>query len=256
MEGRGMSRAVKVLCLAISVCLAANACFAETIILKSGKSIKGTIREKTAKYVKVDIGDGIIVTYFSDEIERIGSESFGGGAPQLEKKPAVVVMPAPTEEGFLGETEDGITLSLAQLYFKPPAGWRKQANVRHPTGVSFLYYSKNADYSVPLIGVTKDTPGEGVREAIDFSRQVRNEVVRTSPGLTVAEPEATTVAGYPASTFDMANEQKKLRTFWYQFLIDGTIISLQFMASSDSFENDVADFKAFAESMRVVRKKQ
>lgn len=46
--------------------------FAETITLKSGKTIEGKIVEKTDKYIKVDIGVGMPITYFLDEIENIG----------------------------------------------------------------------------------------------------------------------------------------------------------------------------------------
>ena len=257
----------------MSVCLAGNVCFAETIILKSGKKVKGKIIEKTNKYSKMDIADGITITYFSDEIERIEADSPRGEISQGQKDNRLdaaplnqtvnkAVVPSSSKDsssqpkGFLGDKEDSAIFSFAQFYFKPPAGWLKRANVRHQTGVSFLYYTKNPDYAVPMIGVTKDTPGAGIHAPIDFARKVREEILRTAPGITIAEPQATTVAGYPASTFDMQNKQKKLRTYWYQFLIDGNIISLQLMASSDSFEKDFTDFKAFAESMRVVKKKK
>ncbi len=44
--------------------------FAETIVLKSGKTIKGKILEKTDSSIKVDIA-GIPITYYLDEIENI-----------------------------------------------------------------------------------------------------------------------------------------------------------------------------------------
>jgi tetratricopeptide (TPR) repeat protein len=44
--------------------------FAETIILKSGKTIEGKILEKTDKYIKIDL-QGVPLTYFLDEIESI-----------------------------------------------------------------------------------------------------------------------------------------------------------------------------------------
>ncbi|MDD4955678.1 MAG: tetratricopeptide repeat protein [Candidatus Omnitrophica bacterium] len=47
--------------------------FAETIVLKSGKTIEGKILEKTEKSVKVDIS-GIPITYYLDEIQTIDSE--------------------------------------------------------------------------------------------------------------------------------------------------------------------------------------
>ena len=47
--------------------------FAETITLKSGKTIEGKILEKTDKSIKVDI-NGVSVTYYIDEIEGIDKE--------------------------------------------------------------------------------------------------------------------------------------------------------------------------------------
>jgi tetratricopeptide (TPR) repeat protein len=44
--------------------------FAETIILKSGKSVEGKLIEKTDKYIKIDFL-GVPLTYFFDEVESI-----------------------------------------------------------------------------------------------------------------------------------------------------------------------------------------
>ncbi|MEW6008847.1 MAG: hypothetical protein AB1629_04350 [Candidatus Omnitrophota bacterium] len=51
--------------------------FAETIKLKSGKTVEAPIIEKTDKHIRVDIA-GVKVSYFLDEIESIG-----GKDPQL-----------------------------------------------------------------------------------------------------------------------------------------------------------------------------
>lgn len=48
--------------------------FAETIVLKSGKTIDGKILEKTDKNIKVDIS-GIPVTYYLEEIESIDGQA-------------------------------------------------------------------------------------------------------------------------------------------------------------------------------------
>ena len=46
--------------------------FAETVVLKSGKTLQGKIIEKTDKYIKIDIENlGIPLTYFFDDIETI-----------------------------------------------------------------------------------------------------------------------------------------------------------------------------------------
>jgi|GEM_PF-469913 len=45
-------------------------CFAETVVLKSGKTLQGKIVEKTDKYVKIEVA-GVAITYFMDEIKSI-----------------------------------------------------------------------------------------------------------------------------------------------------------------------------------------
>lgn len=46
--------------------------YAEVIILKSGKQIEEKIIERTKDYIKIDIG-GVLITYWTDEIESIDS---------------------------------------------------------------------------------------------------------------------------------------------------------------------------------------
>jgi len=58
-----------ILALAMSFCFQAFV-FAETIVLKSGKSVEGKLIEKTDKYIKIDFM-GVPLTYFFDEIESI-----------------------------------------------------------------------------------------------------------------------------------------------------------------------------------------
>jgi acetyl esterase/lipase len=48
--------------------------FAETLILKSGRTIEGKILEKNDATVKIDVA-GVILSYYSDEIEKISQES-------------------------------------------------------------------------------------------------------------------------------------------------------------------------------------
>lgn len=52
-------------------------CSAETIKLKSGKVVEGKIVEQTADYIKIDTGIGANLTYYKDDIEKIGSSSQG-----------------------------------------------------------------------------------------------------------------------------------------------------------------------------------
>lgn len=56
----------------VNVCLLTFA-FAETIVLKSGKTIEGKIIERAENYIKVDIY-GVPITYYFHEIEKIDGE--------------------------------------------------------------------------------------------------------------------------------------------------------------------------------------
>ena len=58
--------------------------FAETIILKSGKTVEGKLVEKTDKYIKIDF-QGVPITYFFDDVESIN-----GALISAVKQPIVI----------------------------------------------------------------------------------------------------------------------------------------------------------------------
>jgi len=63
---------MKKLSLALIIMLMASVVLAETIELKNGNVIEGTIIERTDEAIKVDTGLGVDVTYYLDEIKYIG----------------------------------------------------------------------------------------------------------------------------------------------------------------------------------------
>ena len=63
----------KVFILALSLLLVSSMVFAETIILKSGKTVEGKIIERTDKYIKIDFY-GVPLTYWLDDIDHIEGE--------------------------------------------------------------------------------------------------------------------------------------------------------------------------------------
>ena len=65
-------------------------CSAETVVLKSGQKVEGTVLEKTDKYIKLDI-DGIPVTYFLDELKASvpsSSSNIPSSPAKNEERPA------------------------------------------------------------------------------------------------------------------------------------------------------------------------
>lgn len=65
---------IKISFLCLAFVLVAASLFADTITLKSGKEIEGTILEKTDDSVKIE-AYGAQTTYFMDEVDKINSES-------------------------------------------------------------------------------------------------------------------------------------------------------------------------------------
>ena len=79
--------------------------FAETIVLKSGKTIEGKMLEKTDKYARVDI-DGVPVTYYLEEILSIENISSNESLPSGSQTTA-------TAQGFSREfTNDTQVLKI------------------------------------------------------------------------------------------------------------------------------------------------
>ena len=80
--------------LSLIFCLSTSIIFAETIVLKSGKTIEGKIIERTDKYIAIDF-DGVSVPYSLEEIESID-----GGPPgpiSSEKAPQVIPEVSPDD---------------------------------------------------------------------------------------------------------------------------------------------------------------
>lgn len=74
--------------------LMTSLCFAETIYLKNGRVIKGTIVQKTDDQITVN-SNGIELTYFADEVERI--EGGAAATPQPLAEPALSEVPKTPE---------------------------------------------------------------------------------------------------------------------------------------------------------------
>lgn len=101
MERKRLLILLLVLCLPVSI-------FAETVVLKSGKTVEGKLIEKTDKYVKIDF-QGVPVTYFVDEIEKVVSDNSFIANEKKDKVNLVIVGDA--------------ALTYASYFFELPADW-------------------------------------------------------------------------------------------------------------------------------------
>jgi len=74
--------------IAFVICLVAIPAFAATIKFKSGKTVTGKIIEETDKYIVVDSGIGVNLTYYRDELESIDKEgkNLEIGSPDLGER--------------------------------------------------------------------------------------------------------------------------------------------------------------------------
>jgi tetratricopeptide (TPR) repeat protein len=61
---------------------------AETIVLKSGKTVEGKLIEKTDKYIKIDF-QGVPLTYFSDEIQSVDGVNIDEAEKRVNIQPAI-----------------------------------------------------------------------------------------------------------------------------------------------------------------------
>ena len=89
-----------ILLLTLSLCFSGSA-FADTVILKSGKTIEGKIVEKTDEYVKIDFM-GVVLTYYIDQIEKVATkdslplsakemtDAENSNSPVLSKQPRII----------------------------------------------------------------------------------------------------------------------------------------------------------------------
>jgi tetratricopeptide (TPR) repeat protein len=104
-KGGEMNKKISaVIILAISLFFCKTS-FAETILLKSGKTVEGAITEKTDKYIKVDYL-GVPLTYYLDEIESIDGNPVTSASQKISpvqpapeyKKPAEITGGSSDEE--------------------------------------------------------------------------------------------------------------------------------------------------------------
>ena len=114
---------------------------AETILLKSGQVVEGTIIARTDEYIKIDPGIGIPVTYYLDEIENAPAAPSAGTpsqpdvamTPALEKMdtfpaPQPPAAPAPETKPQAIRTPSAGTPKETELYeqaLNPPSPFRR-----------------------------------------------------------------------------------------------------------------------------------
>lgn len=132
----------KILIIVSALFLATTLAHAETLILKSGATIEGKITEETNDSIKYDVGDGIIITTYKDEIEKREKTD----EKKLENDNA------PKKEEKKIESADLKTMDDAGKW------------------LAFYYQNKNIGNFIPALKIVLDE--KGVYEDLDHANPV------------------------------------------------------------------------------------
>lgn len=145
--GMNRMRFLKFLIITILFCLHFSAsCSAETIILKSGRTLEGKITEKTDQHVRIDY-KGISLTYYWDEIESI--EEVGGKINDFMPGHSMVQNQFNSAEPENCTVEiEGETYLLALVKYEPPfisppslIASKSQQDLSTPEGTNIAIWS-------------------------------------------------------------------------------------------------------------------
>ena len=139
---------------------------AETIRLKSGQIIEGTVVARTEDSVKINTGVGVPITYYLDEIENIPampqvetSETKITQPAGITSAPSPVDSPAPTP---IAATHSPATAVL-QTHQEPPAPSSASSvisQISHKIEEKFPLYTTTTDASLPPWQAPRLSPDE------------------------------------------------------------------------------------------------
>jgi hypothetical protein len=226
------------ICFLLFFCIVlfcAGKVYAETVYLKSGKSVEGKIVEKTEISTKIDIG-GAAITYFNNEIERIEESS-----------------DLPTPEGELYTNKE------YGFEIRGPKGWFRRAREGGREG-EVIFAKQEEGFGLPILGVTTDIAPAQVKTALDFASLVLpsyEEAINRHQGtFKLVEPITEIEAnGFKGARFIYevsGSGGKAMRSIDCKFIKDNLIVSIQGMAYSEDFETNLKDFKEAINSFKFI----
>jgi len=159
----------KALIASLIILLISSFCFAETIVLKSGKTVEGKILEKTDRYVKIDF-EGIPITYFMDQIDKIEGDNPLAGNVKKKKGSLVIVGDA--------------TLTYASYLFELPTGWMPVINeqiMQYTDQIGFWMGRRMDSETAITVVPTKKQNGQGFSDFINATKQKNINEAGCSP---------------------------------------------------------------------------
>jgi len=226
----------RLICLLVLVIVASSIVSAETIQFKSGKEIEGKIVEKTDKHIKLDIGVGMPITYFLDEIESIQTEEDASSSSSFS-----------SQEGKVYKNEQyGISI-------KCPKGWdMNEVNRRflsRTTLVEFTHPNLTGQPKIKLAIVHEDphidisSPQNYVKTmTAQRQRYIKNFKIIEDVSEVIVNGNTLLKSGYIVLA---------LRFEEYCFSKDDKLFDLSFSAFPSVFDNSREEFDEAIKSLII-----
>ncbi len=181
------------LSLLTAVCWGSTPSQAETITLKTGQKIHGTILQKTAYTLIVRLAEGGTLPVWLDQIDHIEPETPGASshaettapnaAPAPPPEPGSPATPTTAEAKTAAVSQPDAALLALGIQFIPPPGWRRDE--AHSTQVVHAFQSPDQQASMAVNMPVAVRPGasEFVWELQKATLSMRSVETRTMMGV-------------------------------------------------------------------------
>jgi hypothetical protein len=222
--------------------------YAETVYLKSGKTVEGRIIEKDAQAIQIEVY-GMPLTYFLDDIERIEEGRAKEATAEASDKALFSGTYTNTIYGF----------SIAN-----PSGWKKFENVQTLSKTDILvYYTLLDEPRYPYIGVsvTCDSilPFPDVKNVMDFTLKMLARL-KESGAKVLEEPTNVQIGGVQATRMKLIHPvkiyeegvDKDVYIIWYQVLKDNGVITLALTGLASQFNQQNTVLEKMLETFKFI----
>jgi len=180
MENKRLVWSISILVLADLLFAQPN--FAETITLKSGRRVQGTVIQKTREKIRVDIGGGVLRTYDLGEVKSIDGRKAESYRPNVNAQEEKKELPLTQEKDAL---DKGIDYLNNRMYNEAIIEFTRAIAI-NPSDAD-AYYSRGLAYSLKQ---EYDKAQEDMQKAAALGYAVESEFLeRLKSGSGKAAPE-------------------------------------------------------------------
>ncbi|UCC94566.1 MAG: hypothetical protein JSW40_07085 [Candidatus Omnitrophota bacterium] len=231
--------------------------FAETIVLKSGKTVEAKIIEQTDRFLKIDF-HGVAITYYLDEVESIDGkklsfqkepkEKLGPGDKlfiDLDKEVRIDQRPTFAMEEL---SPEGIyTVADVTMRFIPPSGWKRRVQDSSSSAREIQFSPENFEEIASLhIGVSSAS----AFLILDASMFLENIMREVSKDPNVIEKEVISLAGTKA--LSVVTSYSGIKTKQIQFVKDAHMFTFAFVAQEKNFDRWLPSVSQSLETFDIV----